>query len=122
MAIDCAVINIDLIIIGHIHQLVAAFHKPRTLCERLQQQELCHRERDVFAFPGNGMTQRVHFEVTTVHDFGFFCFGDHFASNRILTAQKRTDALNKKTLGKRLFDVVVSAHAQAKHLVDLIVF
>ena len=38
MTVDCAVIDIDLIIIGHVHKLVATLDETGTLRERLQKQ------------------------------------------------------------------------------------
>src|SRR5579871_5182777 len=40
VAVDGAVVDVDLIIVGRVHQVVAALHEPRTLRQRLQQQEL----------------------------------------------------------------------------------
>ena len=40
VAVDRPVIHIDLIIIGHVHQLVARLHETGALRESLQQQEL----------------------------------------------------------------------------------
>jgi hypothetical protein len=39
----------------------------------------------------------------------------------VLPAQERADAFHQKTLRKRLAHVIVGAHAQAHHLVDLII-
>ena len=42
VAVDGAVIDIDLLVIGHIHQLIAAFHEHGTLGKGLQQHEFGH--------------------------------------------------------------------------------
>jgi hypothetical protein len=61
VAVDGAVIHIDLIVIGHIHQLIAAFHKAGALRQRLKQQEFRHRQRHIGCpFQVHGMAQRIH--------------------------------------------------------------
>ncbi len=43
------------------------------------------------------------------------------AARQLAAAQQRADALDQQALRERLLDVVVGAHAQAQHLVDLVV-
>src|SRR3954466_7660461 len=55
VAVDGAVVDIDLVVIGGVHERVAALHHAGTLRQRLQDQELGHRERDGLALPGAGV-------------------------------------------------------------------
>src|ERR1700736_3715877 len=60
VAVDGAVIDIDLIVISRIHQGVAAFYHAGTGGQGLQDQKFGHRQRDRLVLPGAGMTFRVH--------------------------------------------------------------
>src|SRR5207302_1567719 len=51
VAIDRAVIDIDVLAIGRVHQLVAVFDVPRALSQRLEDQELGHSQLDRAAAP-----------------------------------------------------------------------
>src|SRR5476649_2687345 len=52
VAVDGAVVDIDLVVIGRVHQTVAAFDKAGTLRQRLQDQEFSDRQPDRLALPG----------------------------------------------------------------------
>jgi hypothetical protein len=52
VAVDRAVVDVDLVVIGDIHQGVAAFHHAGTGGDRLQDQELGDREGDRLVLPG----------------------------------------------------------------------
>src|SRR4051794_22164851 len=52
MAVDRAVVHVDRLAVGGIHQLVAVLDVPRPLGERLQQQELGDGEMHLLALPG----------------------------------------------------------------------
>src|SRR6187401_1002245 len=60
VAVDGAVVDIDLVVIGRIHQRVAAFHHTGPRRQRLQDQEFGHGERHRLVLPGAGMTFRIH--------------------------------------------------------------
>src|SRR5690349_4245954 len=60
VAVDGAVVDIDLIVISRIHQGVAAFHHARAARQGLQDQKLGHGERHRLVFPGAGVTLRIH--------------------------------------------------------------
>src|SRR5690606_19362783 len=49
VAVDCSVVDIDLIVISCVHQLIAAFHIAGTLGQRLQNEEFGDREPHLFA-------------------------------------------------------------------------
>ena len=51
VAVDCAVINIDLVIIGSVHQRIAALDDAGPLGKSLQDQEFGHRKGHGFAVP-----------------------------------------------------------------------
>jgi hypothetical protein len=60
VAVDGPVVDIHLIVVGCIHQGVAAFHHSRPARERLQDEKLGDGERDKLVFPGAGMPLRIH--------------------------------------------------------------
>jgi hypothetical protein len=62
-------IHIDLIVIGCIHQGVAAFHHPWPNRQRLQDKKFGDRERYRFVFPGAGMPVRVDTQFSAFQDF-----------------------------------------------------
>jgi hypothetical protein len=123
VAVDGAVVDIDLIVIGHVHQLIAAFHEAGPLRQRLQQQELGHGQRHVLPFQVTAW--RSGSIVSSPRTITLAFLGRRRrrreAGDRLLPAQQRADALDQQTLRERLLDVVVGAHAQAQHLVDLVV-
>src|SRR5207237_10181706 len=59
VAVDRAVIDVDMLAIGRVHQLIAIFDVTRTLRQRLEDQELGHRQLDGFAVPGTLVARRV---------------------------------------------------------------
>jgi hypothetical protein len=60
VAVDGPVVHIHLIVVGCIHQGVAAFHHSRPARERPQDEKLGDGERDQLVFPGAGMPLLVH--------------------------------------------------------------
>src|SRR6202011_2292445 len=52
VAVDCTIIDIDVLAIRCIHQLVAVFDVPWTVRQRFEDQELGHGKLDRLAFPG----------------------------------------------------------------------
>src|SRR5690606_6664058 len=59
VAVDCSVVDIDLIVIGSVHQLIAAFDVAGTLRERLQDKKLGDCEANLFALPSTGVAVRI---------------------------------------------------------------
>src|SRR5579885_1922703 len=52
VAVDRAVVDVDVLAVGAVHQLVAALHVAGPESQRLQDQELRHRKVDALALPG----------------------------------------------------------------------
>src|SRR5688500_2624338 len=60
VAVDGPVVDIDVVLIGDVHQLVARFHHARPLRERLEDHELGDGQRHVLAVPADPVAGRVH--------------------------------------------------------------
>src|SRR5689334_6011762 len=60
VAVDGAVVDIDLVVIGRVHQRVAALHHARPRRQRLEDQEFRHGQRDRLVLPGAGVALRIH--------------------------------------------------------------
>src|SRR5216684_7398458 len=60
VAVDGAIVDIDLVVIGRVHQGVAAFHDAGAGGQRLQDQKFRHGQRHRLVLPGAGMTLRIH--------------------------------------------------------------
>src|ERR1700738_4785279 len=67
MAVDRAVVDVDRLAIGRIHQLVAVLDVTGPLGERFQQQELGDREVHFLALPGALVAARVEHQLAA-HD------------------------------------------------------
>src|ERR1051326_2014604 len=67
VAIDRAVIDVDMLAIGRVHQLIAVFDVTRTLRQRFEDQELGHGQLNGFALPGALMARRIE-RHRTAHD------------------------------------------------------
>src|SRR3546814_767411 len=59
VAVDGAVVDIDGLAVGRVHELVAVLNMARPLRQRLQDQELGHGKADAPALPGAEMARRV---------------------------------------------------------------
>ena len=70
VAVDGAVVDIDLVVIGRVHQRVAALDDARALRQRLQDQELGDRQRHRLALPGAGMALRIHHQLAALDHLG----------------------------------------------------
>src|SRR4029079_10468691 len=70
LAVDGAVIDVDLVVVGGIHQRIAALDHAGPACERLQDQELGDRQRDRLVLPGAGMALRVHAQQAALQHLG----------------------------------------------------
>src|SRR3954469_2506925 len=66
MAVDGPVVDVYLLIIGRIHQRVTALHDAGALGQRMQDQELGHRQRHRLALPGAGVTLLVHHQLAAL--------------------------------------------------------
>src|SRR5437899_664949 len=119
LAVDRPFVDINVLAISRIHQLVAVFDVPRTVCKGFEDQELGHRQLDVFALPGAQMPRRVEDQLAA-HDYRLPLRIVALAC-QLAAPDQRPDALDQQALRKRLSDVVVGAHAQTEQLVDLVV-
>jgi hypothetical protein len=121
VAVDGAVVDIDLVVIGRIHQRIPALDHARARRQRLQDQELGDGERHRLVLPRAGMAFRVHPQEPAfehLRGVGFLRCG------RILDrgpAQHRLDPLDQQPLRERLPDEIVGAHLEAEQFVDLLV-
>src|SRR3954452_3931026 len=108
VAVDGAVVDVDVVLIGDVHQLVARFDDPWPLRQRLEDQEFGHGEGDLPAVPPHPVTGRIHGEAAA-HDLGRL--------GRILAVagprpdlgppQHGPDSGEEEALGEGLGDIVV---------------
>src|SRR5437763_16138987 len=83
VAVDRAVIDVDMLAIGRVHQLIAVFDVTRTLRLRFEDQELGHRQFDGFAVPGALLARRIERHRTTHDDRlarDFLAIARHFTA------------------------------------------
>ena len=120
MAVDGAVVDIDLVVIGRVHQRVAAFHHAGAGGERLQDEELGDRQGDRLVLPGAGMALRIHAQQAALEHLGVGFLRRRGVLRRG-AAQHRLHALDQEPLRERFADEVVGAHLEAEHFVDLLV-
>ncbi len=111
--------------VGHVDQLVAAFHVAGPHRKRLDDQELGDGEVDRAALPGAHVACRVEHQVAAHQRLdrdrvGIATRGTALAAD-FAAAQKRADALDQQALRERLLDIVVRPHAETQHLVDFLV-
>src|SRR6516225_156969 len=70
VAVDGAIVHVDLVVVGGIHQRVAALDHAGPAGERLQDQELGDRERHWLILPGAGVALRVHAQQAAFEHLG----------------------------------------------------
>ncbi len=119
VAVDCTIIDIDVLAIRCIHQLVAVFDVPWTVRQRFEDQELGHGKLDRFTFPGAQVPRRVEYQVPT-HDYRL-ALRIVALAGELAAADQRPDALDQQPLREGLLDVIVGTHAQTEKLVDFII-
>ena len=95
VAVDGAVVDIDLIVVGRVHQGVAALHDAGALRQRLQDQELGHGQRHGLALPGAGVALRVHGELAALQRLGVGSRAGAAAGS--FGAKRRSTALTRST-------------------------
>jgi hypothetical protein len=66
VAIDGAVVDIHLIVVGGVHQSIAAFNYAGALGERLKNEKFGYGQGDRLAVPGAGMTVGIHDELAAL--------------------------------------------------------
>jgi hypothetical protein len=125
VAVDGAVVDIDLVVVGRVHQVVAALHKSRPLGQRLQEQELGDGQLHRLAVPQAVVAGGIEGELAPLN-------GPRAALRRrrarrgLLAvhagpAQHGLDPLDEQALAERLVDIVVGPEVEAQDLVDLLV-
>ena len=119
VAVDGAVVDIDLVVIGRVHEIVAALHEARTLGQTLQDQEFRDREADRPAVPGAFMALGIERELAA-HQCLLLWLARAIVA-RVGAAQHGLHPFEQQTLRKRLADVVVGTRIEAHQLVDLLV-
>ncbi len=120
MAVDGAVVNIDLIVIGRVHQGVAALDHARPGRQRLKDEEFGDRQHHRLALPGAGVALGIHLELAALQDLGLgLLLRGGFL--RTGAAQDRLDPFDQQALGEGFADEIVGAHLQAEQFVDLLV-
>ena len=60
VTINCAILDIDFVIICSIHEGVAILENPRSNCQGLQNQKFGDRERDGYIFPRARVTFSIY--------------------------------------------------------------
>ena len=120
VAVDRSIVDIDLVIIGGIHQRVAAFHHAWPRGKRLQDQKLGDGQRHRAVVPHASVPLRVHLELAALEHLGLV-LDRRGAVARLGPAQHGLDPLDQKALRKGFADEVVGAHLEAEQLVDLLV-
>src|SRR5260221_9958290 len=66
VAVDGAVVDVDMLAVGGIHQLVAALDVTGPRRQRFEDEELGDGELDVLALPGAEVARRVEQQVATL--------------------------------------------------------
>src|ERR1700674_3947800 len=122
VAVDGAVVDVDLVVVGRVHERVPALHHAWPRRQRLQDEELGHRQRHRVALPGAGVAFWVHAQIAALKRLRRIDLLRR--STTVLgrgAPQHRLDALDQEALRERLADEIVGAHFQAEQLVDLLV-
>src|SRR5262245_17463467 len=70
VAVDGAVVDVDLVVVGGIHQRVATLDHAGPAGQRLQDQELGDGERHRLVLPGAGVALRVHAQEAALEHLG----------------------------------------------------
>ena len=122
MAVNRAVINIDIFAIGRINQLVTVFHMARMFRKCLDQQELGHGQVHMLAFPAAHVTRRIKNQIPTLQHIIRPVRAHTACAHDFRTAQQCADTFNQQTLGKRLLDIIVFPHAKTGQLINLVIF
>ncbi len=120
VAVDGAVVDVDLIVVGRVHQRVARLDHAGPLGERLQDQELGDRQRDGTIVPMASMALRIELELAALENVSDQRL-DRLAVLGLQPAQDGAHALDDKALREGLGDVVVGPHLKAEQFVDLLV-
>src|SRR4051794_28409255 len=100
VAVDGAVVDINVILIGNVEELVARLHHSRTLRESLEDQEFGDGQRHLAAVPQNLVPRRIHDQPPALEqrrlELGASRFG--FALGQLLPPKDRANSSNQQAL------------------------
>src|SRR6202035_3458617 len=96
VAVDGAVVDVDVLAIGRIHQLVAILDVAGALRQRLKDQELGDGQLDVIALPGAEMPAGI--ERQQAADDRRLALAVLALARQFAAPQQRADALDQETL------------------------
>src|ERR1700731_3678609 len=120
VAVNRAVVDIDLIIIGRIHQGVAALDDSGPRCESLEDQEFGDSQGHLVILPGAGVPFRVHLQKTAFEDFRLGLLSAAWFLG-IGSAQNGLNTLDEKALRKGFADEIVGAHLEPEQFIDFLI-
>src|SRR5215469_8896123 len=67
VAVDRAVVDIDLVVVSRVHQVIATLHKSGALGQALKDKKLGDREAHRFSVPGAFVALRIEHELAAYH-------------------------------------------------------
>src|SRR5690606_4645291 len=122
MAVDGAIVDIDIVLIGRIHQLVATAYDSRAAGKRFESQEFGDGERYILAVPRHLVPRRVHRQPPARNRLGdgLVLFARR-ASVELDAAKDGPNACDHEALGKGLGDIIVCPHRKPERLIYLII-
>ena len=100
--------------------MVPAFHVAGALGERLEDEELGDRQPHLLAAPSAEMARRIEHQVAARYRLPVFVLAVQVLG-QALAPQQDPDPLEQQALGEWLGNVIVGAHAQAQHLIHLVI-
>ena len=112
MRINGAVSHINRLSIGFIHQLISILNVAETIYQGAQQIELGHRQCYQVLLPAAFMTAHIKAQISPDQYLTVVIING--ASGLVGPAQDGADPFNQHALEKRLPDVIVCSHFQAK--------
>src|SRR5690606_205091 len=120
VAVDRAVVDVDVLAVCGIHELVAALHIARPYGEGPEEQKFRDGQRNRLAVPTAEMTSAVEQQLSA-NDRLVARLVAAGAFAELDPTEQGADPLDQKALGERLRDVIVRSHSQPENLVHLVV-
>ena len=120
MAVDRAVVDIDVVLIGGVHELVAVLHHAGPCSKGFQDQEFGDGQRHILAVPFHPVAGRVHLQPTAHDRVGRRFVGGFGCAADLRAAQDGADARDQQPLREGLGDIIIRAHGQAQRLIQLV--
>src|SRR5262245_43573738 len=99
------------------HQLIAILDVPRELGERVHHPELGERELDILSLPAYGEAVQVQRQRSALNDL----LALHGVALELGPAKESADACQEVRQAHVLGDVVVGAHTQSRHRIEIAV-